>query len=123
MSSSTLVQQPQKKALHTAWYIMGYFPWLWLLLVLIYNIGKIIQPNYYLPQNAIEPTNLTIFLSHLDDALVLGLLLLYLSIPVWALLGILIKQTPKNDISKRDVFIPILGVFLWAIYLFKPLLF
>ena len=107
---------------YTFWQILGYLPWIWLIALALFNIGTFNQPFDFSSQTNPAPGFLTNALGILDDIIVFGLLLLFITIPLWSIFGVMLKRTNHEHIQQRNFLLPLLGILIWALYLLLPAL-
>ena len=122
MANYTSISQPMQNKPYIFWQILGYFPWVWLIALALFKIGTFNQPSDFSSQTSPTPGFLANALDFLDDFTVLGLLMLFITIPLWSILGIILKRTNREHIQQRSFLLPLLGILFWALYLLVPAL-
>ena len=105
----------EHKPLQAVWRALCYFPWAWLTLLAIFTLTVTLHygqfPSYANP----DPYFLTGIHAFLYTAVMLGIVALYISIPLWSIVGIIIQRTTTYRFPKKLIALYLLGisVYIW----------
>ena len=109
IENSTLGPSFLNKIVYKVWQTICYSPWAWLILLTLFALGTTIEfgnwPSYGNP----DPSFVSDYLQPLYFLSVIGIPLLLVSLPIWAVLLATTKRTIPFQFRKQGV-----HVYLWG---------
>ena len=110
-----LVYRVEHKPLQAVWRALCYLPWAWLTLLAIFTLSVTIHYGHFPSYGNPEPFILTGIDAFLHTAVMFGIVALYISIPLWSIIGIFLQRSTTYRFSKKLIALYLLGitVYIW----------
>lgn len=109
--NSSITLHVENKPLQVVWRTVCYLPWAWLISLAVFALTVTVQVGHFPYYGNPDPKD-TGLLTAFYYIVAIGIPLLFASIPVWGILGIIIKLTTTYRFRWQEVVLYLLGMLI-----------